>query len=481
MTGPSPRIADLSVRSPSLIHLNFTSWPASAIRESAGNVGFDFPRAIFGALPPGECLLSSGHAISVPRGLSVLSFCRYNRAPCSRQVGCSSAHQETRVVSANSEQLAVHVALGTRSYDISIVSDAASEFPGHLENWLQGFPGRMPSARRAFLITDRNVESRHAHRIQEALSTAGWICTPAVLEPGERAKSLDVISLLYDRLVEIKADRQTVVIAVGGGVVGDAAGFLAATYSRGLPFIQVPTTLLAQVDSSVGGKVGVNHPQAKNLIGAFHQPVGVFIDTSVLDTLPERDYRSGLAEVVKYGVILDAEFFAYLESHLDGLNGRTPEVLRHVVARSCRLKADVVEQDEFERTGLRAVLNYGHTFAHAFEALCGYGELLHGEAVAIGMLYASRLAERLKLIDATVTRRQQRLLESLGLPIVLPPNATLTSDEILDRMRLDKKTVAGKLRFVLPTRLGRVELFSDVAEADVRAVLEEAEKSGAGS
>jgi 3-dehydroquinate synthase len=254
-------------------------------------------------------------------------------------------------------------------------------------------------------------------------------------------------------------------------VVGDLAGFVAATYARGLPFIQVPTTLLAQVDSSVGGKVGVNHPLAKNLIGAFHQPLGVFCDTATLDTLAEREFTSGLAEVVKYGVILDAEFFEYLEVNVGGLLERDAAVLRHVIARSCRLKADVVEQDEYERTGLRASLNYGHTFAHAYEALAGYGELLHGEAVAIGMVDAARLAERRKLIDASIAQRQIALLEALGLPTRLPATARPSADDILDRMRLDKKTQAGKLRFVLPTRLGHVELFSDVPAADVRAVL----------
>jgi 3-dehydroquinate synthase len=199
------------------------------------------------------------------------------------------------------------------------------------------------------------------------------------------------MQLLYDQLVDMAADRRTIVVAIGGGVTGDLAGFVAATYARGLRFVQVPTTLLSMVDSSVGGKTGINHPRGKNLIGAFHQPIGVLIDLTTLTTLPDREYRSGLAEVVKYGVILDHEFFDYLEKNVEGLNARTPEVLRHVVARSCELKADVVRQDEYETTGLRAVLNYGHTFGHAFEALSGYGGLLHGEAVSIGMICASRL------------------------------------------------------------------------------------------
>jgi 3-dehydroquinate synthase len=258
-------------------------------------------------------------------------------------------------------------------------------------------------------------------------------------------------------------------VAVGGGVVGDLAGFAAATYNRGLALLMVPTTLLAMVDSSVGGKVGINHPRGKNLIGAFHQPVGVWIDTNVLETLPGREYRSGLAEVVKYGVILDPDFFAYLEEHGEALLRQEPEAVRHVVARSCRLKADVVEKDERELTGLRAILNYGHTFAHAFETVAGYGAWLHGEAVAAGMVCASRLAERRGLIGGEVTARQVRLLEALGLPV--SPESWPVGD-LLAVMRNDKKNEAGKLRFVLPRRLGEVALFDDVPEEDVRGVLE---------
>ena len=274
----------------------------------------------------------------------------------------------------------------------------------------------------------------------------------------------------------MQADRHTVVVAVGGGVVGDLAGFVAATFARGLPLLMVPTTLLAQVDSSVGGKVGINHAHGKNLIGAFHQPLGVYLDTAVVDTLPLRDYRSGLAEVVKYGVILDEPFFTWLEANVAGINERSAAALRHIVARCCRLKADVVEQDEYEHTGLRAVLNYGHTFAHAFEALSGYGELQHGEAVAIGMVYAARLAAKLGRIDGSLTTRQSNLLSSLGLPTSLPNSLKLklTTADILDRMRLDKKTTAGRLRFVLPTRLGHVELVDNVPEHSVIAVLENA-------
>jgi 3-dehydroquinate synthase len=317
------------------------------------------------------------------------------------------------------------------------------------------------------LVTDTNVAA-HAESASAALAAAGFQTAFAVLPPGEAQKSLAAASGLYDRLVELHADRRTLVVAVGGGVIGDLAGFVAATYNRGLPLLMVPTTLLAMVDSSVGGKVAVNHPRAKNLIGTFHQPVGVWIDPAALATLPEREYRSGLAEVVKYGVILDADFFAYLEANRAAVLRREPAAVRHVVTRCCRLKADVVEQDEREETGRRAVLNYGHTFAHAFETAAGYGGWLHGEAVAAGMVCASRLAERRGLIGPELTARQVRLLEALGLPTA---PQRWPAEALLATMRSDKKALAGRLRFVLPRRLGEVALFDDVPEADVLEVL----------
>ena len=368
------------------------------------------------------------------------------------------------------DQFTVHVDLGPRSYDFLIASDCLEKVADLASQWCESRFGPPSGARKAFIVTDRNV-TQHAAVVQKSLSDAGWNVGTAELAPGEPTKSLDVISFLYDRMVEMKADRRTAVLAVGGGVIGDATGFLAATFGRGVPFIQVPTTLLADVDSSVGGKVGVNHPAAKNLIGSFYQPLGVFIDTSVLSTLPDRDYRAGLAEVVKYGVILDAEFFEFLESNLDAINARDARALRHIIARSCQLKADVVQEDEYERTGLRAVLNYGHTFAHAFEALAGYGELLHGEAVSIGMLYASLLAEKRGLIPPEATNRQRVLLEALHIPTVLPDSSAFEADAILEKMYLDKKTVGGQLRFILPTKIGHVDTFSDIDEDLVRATI----------
>ena len=375
----------------------------------------------------------------------------------------------------HSSSQTVSVQLGERSYDILIESGCLPRLAALIEPWGVRFGQGKPS-RKAAVISDSNV--RYAADIAaSSLRSAGWTCEVIELEPGEPTKRQEVISRVYDRLVAMQADRRTIVIAVGGGVIGDAAGFAAATYNRGLPFVQCPTTLLADVDSSVGGKVGINHPQAKNLIGAFHQPLGVVIDTDLLRTLPDREYRAGLAEVVKYGVILDAEFFAWMEGHIAELNARDPRSLQHAIARSCRLKADVVEHDEYERTGLRAVLNYGHTFGHAFEALSGYGELLHGEGVAIGMVYASRLAESLGRIDHAMTRRQVELLKALHLPTQLPVGLNWSADEVISRMRLDKKSEAGQLRFVLPTRMGHVELVDGVDEALVRHVLETEDSS----
>lgn len=366
----------------------------------------------------------------------------------------------------------VQVNLGDRSYEILIVTHELDHLHETLDGWMvkRGSPRQ---TRKALVITDEHIAQSHAAMVMHSLNEAGWICRLAQIPAGENSKSLDVISGLYDHLVDFQADRHTFVIAVGGGVVGDAGGFAAATYNRGLPFVQVPTTLLSQVDSSVGGKVGINHARGKNLIGAFHQPVGVMIDTSVLNTLPDRDYRSGLAEVVKYGVILDVEFFEQLEQNIEKINRRDPSILRQIVARSCRLKADVVEQDEFERTGLRAILNYGHTFAHAYEALCGYGELTHGEAVAIGMHHAAILAFRIGMISAELIERQKKLLEALHLPTALPSHLKLQVDDVLERMKLDKKTVGGKLRFILPTRLGHVKTVSEVPESEVLQVLKQ--------
>ncbi|MCB9938983.1 MAG: 3-dehydroquinate synthase [Planctomycetaceae bacterium] len=359
-----------------------------------------------------------------------------------------------------SETTTVHVALSDRSYDIEIG-------PGLLPTTGR-FVAERTSCSHAVVITDSNVEPLHGQRVVESLEQAGVRVDIATVPAGESTKSASHVDQLWRLMLEFAADRKSLVVAVGGGVVGDLAGFIAASYARGIRFVQIPTTLLAQVDSSVGGKVGINLPGAKNMVGAFWQPAAVLIDTDVLNTLPLREYRSGLAEVVKYGVILDPDFFTYLEDNIDGLNNREPSVMRHIVARSCELKAQVVSADEREETGLRAVLNYGHTFCHAFEAETGYGTYLHGEAVAIGMLCASRLAESMGRIDSEITRRQHALLEALGLPLTVPD---VSHDVLIRAMQKDKKTEHGKLRFVLPTRMGHVELVSGVPADLVKAAL----------
>ena len=321
----------------------------------------------------------------------------------------------------------------------------------------------------AIVITDENVEQPHAHRVGECLAAGGCRVDLVVVPAGEPSKSIDVANDLWQRLCQLGTDRKSVVVVVGGGVVGDLAGFIAATYARGLRFFQVPTSLLAQVDSSVGGKVAINLPQAKNMVGCFWQPDGVLIDTEVLKTLPPREYRAGLAEVVKYGVILDADFFAYLEQHAQQIMDRDAVALRHIITRSCELKAEVVQQDEREETGVRAALNYGHTIGHAIEAVSGYGEILHGEAISIGMICESRIAERMGMIAAEVTERQRKLLTTFGLPTC--PAEGLALPDLLDAMSRDKKVADGTLHFVLPSRLGEVVLRNDVKNDDVRQVL----------
>ena len=362
----------------------------------------------------------------------------------------------------NDKQHLLHVSLGERSYDIELGC-------GVLPSLADFVTARTPASH-AIVITDSNVEQPYGNSAAESLGSADIKCDLLVVEAGEPSKSIDTANDLWNKLLDLGADRASVVVAVGGGVIGDLAGFVAATYARGLPFVQVPTTLLAQVDSSVGGKVGVNLPGAKNMVGAFWQPRGVLIDLAALETLPDREYRAGLAEVVKYGVILDPALFQYLEAYSERINAREPSTLEHVVARCCRLKAGVVEQDEFEHSGQRAVLNYGHTFAHALEAVTEYGSFLHGEAVAIGMMCAARLAERLGRIDSQLALRQENLLTALGLPI---STSAASPDDLLAAMARDKKGQHGRLRFVLPDRLGHVELVDDVPAEQIRAAIED--------
>ncbi|MGH8171907.1 MAG: 3-dehydroquinate synthase, partial [Rhodanobacteraceae bacterium] len=320
--------------------------------------------------------------------------------------------------------------------------------------------------KQALIITDAHVAPLYLERIRAGL--AGVTHDAIVLDAGEASKSLANVTTVFDALAALGANRDATVIALGGGVVGDLAGFAAACWMRGVDFVQMPTTLLAMVDSSVGGKTGVNLAAGKNLVGAFHQPRAVVIDTATLATLPPREYAAGLAEIVKYGAIGDAQFFAWIESHADALNARDADTLAHAIAASCRHKAAVVARDERE-LGERALLNFGHTFGHALEAETGYGALLHGEAVAIGMVLAARLSAALGRAPAADTARVATLLDRLGLPTTLPPGSD--PDALLARMRLDKKNLSGRLRLILWQGVGRAEIVPDVDAAAIRGVL----------
>jgi 3-dehydroquinate synthase len=318
---------------------------------------------------------------------------------------------------------------------------------------------------RAAIVTNEVVAPLYLERVARALAQAGVAATRIVVEDGERAKDWRTLERVFDALLAARCGRDTVIVALGGGVVGDLAGFAAAVYQRGVPFIQVPTTLLAQVDSSVGGKTAINHPRGKNMVGAFHQPLAVISDTSTLGTLPERELRAGLAEVIKHGLILDRAFTDWLDANLPALLAREPQALAHAVRRSCELKARVVVADERE-TGLRAILNFGHTFGHAFEAGLGYGEWLHGEAVAAGMVMAAELSVRAGLLARPDATRVRALLTRAGLPVTGP---ALSGKRILELMQVDKKAVAGRIRFVLLSAIGAAEVRADI---DVKTVLD---------
>lgn len=336
----------------------------------------------------------------------------------------------------------VPVALGERSYDIVIGTGLLS---GN-EAW-----AGLPAARNALIVTNDAVGPLYAQSLRTRLAPAYREVHVLTLPDGEAFKDWATMNRIFDALLERECDRKTVLFALGGGVVGDMTGFAAACYMRGVPFVQVPTTLLAQVDSSVGGKTAVNHPLGKNMIGAFYQPVRVICDLDTLATLPDRELSAGLAEVIKYGPIADGGFLAWLEEHMDGLRRREPALLRHAIQRSCEIKAGVVGADEREG-GLRAILNFGHTFGHAIEAGLGFGVWLHGEAVAAGMVMAAELSERLGLAAPGLCARLSALIDRAGLPTRGP---ALGADEYLRHMRVDKKAEAGDIRFVLIEGLGR--------------------------
>ncbi|MEC7994357.1 MAG: 3-dehydroquinate synthase [Pseudomonadota bacterium] len=324
--------------------------------------------------------------------------------------------------------------------------------------------------RQVAIITNKVVAPLYLDALLEALD--GLQVDVMQMDDGEAEKNLQVYQQTIDFLLAARHNRSTCLIALGGGVVGDLCGFVAATFQRGVDFVQIPTTLLAQVDSSVGGKTAVNHPQGKNMIGAFHQPVAVLADTATLGTLPSREYAAGLAEVVKYGVIVDAAFFEFLEQHSDDLLAKDGAVLSQVILRCCAIKAEVVSADERE-SGRRAILNYGHTFGHGIEKLCGYGQWLHGEAVAIGMVMAARLSVAVAGLDESVVMRLTALLRRLGLPTALDQASrkVATIEAMMDVMGLDKKVVDGRLRFIVASQLGQVQVRDDIDAAVVRNVL----------
>lgn len=362
-----------------------------------------------------------------------------------------------------SPDITVQVPLVDRGYDIRIVTNRHNEFS---EQLLQA----VGDLSHALVICDEAVAEKWAQPLADQLSHTGNTKVDLVLiASGETSKSIEQFDKLMKWMLASGADRRSVVIAVGGGVVGDLAGYAAASFTRGVRFVQVPTTLLAMVDSSVGGKTGVNLPGAKNMVGAFWQPSLVWVDTETLSTLPDRSYLSGLAEVIKYGVIDDPEFFEWMESNMSALVGRENEALRYAIARSCQSKSNVVLEDERETTGRRAILNYGHTFAHAIEATAGYGQLLHGEAVSIGMQMAARLAIDLGMCESSLLERQTKLIEAANLPIVF---ADADPAAMLPVMQRDKKVAHGKLRFILPTKIGSVDLVGDVDESKVITAIE---------
>ena len=313
---------------------------------------------------------------------------------------------------------------------------------------------------RVAIITNTVVAPLYLARLEASFRAGGKETVSVILPDGEQEKTWSSLMLIFDALLAARCDRKTTLVALGGGVVGDMTGFAAASYMRGVPLIQIPTTLLSQVDSSVGGKTGINHPLGKNMIGAFYQPQAVLADTATLATLPERELSAGLAEVIKHGAIIDAGFFGWIEHNIGALRAREPAAIAHAILRSCQIKADVVRQDEREG-GLRAILNFGHTFAHAIEAGLGFGTWLHGEAVGCGMVMAADLSQRLGYIDATACGRIVRLVQAAGLPVVAPD---LGPGTWIDLMQVDKKNEGGAIKFILLKPLGTA-VIQTVAEA----------------
>ena len=322
----------------------------------------------------------------------------------------------------------------------------------------------------AYIITDSNVMNLYGRKVQLALQKAGIAAHCFIIPTGESSKSFQLAQAIYDWLVERRAERNQAIIAVGGGVVGDLAGFVAATFLRGMPFVQVPTSMAAMVDASIGGKVAVNLPQAKNMVGAFYQPKGVFADVQTLSTLGKRELSEGWAEAIKHGFILDPGLVDVFEEHAESLMELEPEVSAEVIRRSMAIKAEVVSQDERETLGIRILLNYGHTIGHALESSTDYGRFLHGEGVSVGMMGAIRIAREMGMVSEAVVERQRSLLERFGLPIQAPG---VVLEDVLRAMSLDKKTVSGSNRFVLLEDVGKAVVRNDVPRELVEATVGE--------
>jgi 3-dehydroquinate synthase len=355
----------------------------------------------------------------------------------------------------------VNVPLGRRSYVIKIGAGLLDTIGREC--------GRAHPGKRCAIISDSKVAPLFGRQVKVSLGRAGIEAELVVVPAGEVSKSLKSVEKCYDRLAAHRLERQSFIVALGGGVVGDLAGFVAATYLRGIPFVQVPTTLLAQVDSSVGGKVGVNLKAGKNLVGAFHQPRLVLCDLDTLRTLPIREYRAGLAEVIKYGIIYDADLFDRLERDLEKLLRRDPKVLAGVIARCCEIKADVVAQDETE-SGLRAILNFGHTIGHALEAISHYGKYLHGEAISIGQVAAAKLSGEILGLAGQDIERIEKLFHRAGLPTNFALNQGQRK-KLFAAMKLDKKVSAGEIKFVLARRIGEVEFGQKVPAASIDKIV----------
>ena len=358
----------------------------------------------------------------------------------------------------------LNVDLGDRSYPIFIGENLLDQ--GLMCSYIRG--------KQVLIVSNETVAPLYMERLQASLGDAYKVDT-VVLPDGEQYKKLDHINTVFDGLLEKRHNRTTTLIALGGGVIGDMTGFAAACYQRGVDFIQVPTTLLSQVDSSVGGKTGVNHPLGKNMIGAFHQPRCVVIDTQVLNTLPEAELAAGMAEVIKYGLIYDADFLDWLEANMELLNARDPEALIQAIYRSCEIKAEVVAQDEKE-AGIRALLNLGHTFGHAIEAHQGYGQWLHGEAVGAGTMMAADLSMRLGWLTEEEVARIKRILLAAKLPVV--PPSDMSEEDFMSLMAVDKKVIDGQLRLVLIKQLGDAVVTSDFATEQLQKTLAAGDQLG---